>query len=202
MKSLLLGILVLLHLTATAQSPGLTINVIMDSVKAGGTRYKIEMNICKPKKMTERGGWFTHDTSKINFASLKVNDIECGGYFDKGTPTLISGNEEEELFNRFEFRGQVFAWEEIFIFRISNQSSRGWVPSMYIVMPMKYKSFVTHITLSDIEFQSGKVIFLTNYTGYYNTSENMKYLGINQSLKKTIGTEVKDFSLKDILESK
>jgi hypothetical protein len=49
-----------------------------------------------------------------------------GGYFDNGMPTLISG-EEEELFNRFKFSNQVFAWEKIFLFRISNQSSRSVV---------------------------------------------------------------------------
>jgi hypothetical protein len=30
---------------------------------------------------------------------LKTNDIECGRYFDKGMPTLISGPEEKPLFN-------------------------------------------------------------------------------------------------------
>jgi len=86
MKSLLTAFVISFHLTATAQSPGLTINVIMDSAKADGTRYKIEMNICKPKKMTKRGSWFSHDTSTVDFASLKANDIECGGYFDNGMP--------------------------------------------------------------------------------------------------------------------
>src|SRR5437868_12291198 len=125
MKSLLSGILVLLHFTASSQSPILTINVIMDSVKADGIRYKIQMNICRPKKMTERGSWFSHDTSTIDFTSLKSNDIECGGYFDKGMPTLISGD-EEELINQFKFSGQVFVWEEIYVFRISDHGSRGW----------------------------------------------------------------------------
>lgn len=181
------------------QSPILSIDVIMDSAKVDGIRYKIEMNICKPKKMTERGSWFSHDTSTIDFASLKANDIECGGYFDNGMPTLISGK-EEELFNRFKFRNQGFAWEEIYFFRITNRSSRGWWPPMYVVMPMKYKSFVTHITLKDIEFQSGKVIFLTNYKAFYNDSGNMKYMNIDQSLKNYKAVEVKTFPLKELLE--
>ncbi|MES1181384.1 MAG: hypothetical protein ABUL44_01175 [Flavobacterium sp.] len=190
----------LLPFQSGAQSPGLTINVIMNSVKADGIRYKIEMNICKPGKMTEQGSWFSHDTSTIDFTSLKSNDIECGGYFDKGMPTLISGQDEEPLFNRFKFSGQVFAWEEIFFFRISNQSSRAWWPEMYIVMPMKYKSFVTHITLNDIEFQSGKVIFLTNYNASYITTQDEKYLNIDQSLKNYKTVDVKTFPLKESLE--
>ena len=200
MKYLLPILTLIIYADASAQSPGLTINVIMDSVKAEGTRYKIEMKICKPKKMTERGGWFTHDTSTINFAELKVDDIECSEYFDKGLGTPINYNKAEIPFNRFEFSGQVFAWEEIYVFRIANWSSRGWNPEMYIVIPMKYKSFVTHITLNNIEFQSGKVIFLTNYNATYNDSGNLKYLDIDQSLKNFKSVDVKNFSLKYILE--
>ena len=198
MKHLVLGLFVLLNLEAIAQSPGLTINVIMDSVKADGIRYKIEMKICKPKKMTKRESWFTHDTSKINFTSLKANDIECGEYFDKGTPTLISDTEEKKVYNRFEFSGQVFAWEEIYIFKISNRSSRGWWPEMYIVLPIKYKSFRTHIDITDIEFQSGKVVFLTDVNAFYDESK----LNIRQSLKNEKGAEVKSFPLKELLEKK
>lgn len=172
----------------------------MDSIKAESTRYKIEMKICEPKKMTERGDWFTHDTSTIDFTSLKATDIDCGKYFDKGIGEPLTYNKEEIPFNRFEFSGQVFAWEKIFVFRISDWSSRGWNPEMYIVIPMKYKSFITHITLNDIEYQSGKVIFLTNYNAFYNDSGNMKYLDIDQSLKNYKSVDVKNFPLKAILE--
>jgi len=200
MKYFLLISTIFIHLTAMSQSPYLTILVKMDSVKAEFTRYKIEMNICEPNKKTEKGDWFTHDTSAIDFSSLRSNDIKCGGYFDKGTPTLISGEEEEKPFNQFQFNNQVFAWEKIFVLKISNSSSRGWHPEMYIVMPMKYKSFVTYITLNDIEFQSGKVIFLTNYNASYNTSEGSKYLKIDQSLKNYKSVDVKTFPLKELLE--
>jgi hypothetical protein len=67
-------------------------------------------------------------------------------------------------------------------------------------MPMKYKSFATHITLNDIEFQSGKVIFITNYDASYNTSQDAKYLNIDQSLKNYKTVEVKNFPLRSILE--
>jgi hypothetical protein len=199
MRYLSLILVFIIHSNVSAQSPYLSILVKMDSIKAASTRYKIEMKICAPKKMTERGGWFTHDTSKINFASLKAESIECGEYFENGMPTLLSGEEEKKI-NQFEFANQVFAWENIFVFRISNASSRGWQPEMYVVMPMKYKSFVTHIKLNDIEFQSGKVIFVTNYNGFYNDSGNMKYLDIDQSLKNFKSVDVKNFSLKTILE--
>ena len=153
MKCWMYGIILLYGQVSNAQSPHLSIFLNMDSAKTMGHRYKIEMNICKPKKMTERGSWFSHDTTTIDFASLKANDIECGGYFDKGMPTLISEPDEKPPFNQFQFSGQVFAWEEIYVFRISDMSSGGWNPEMYIVMPMKYKSLVTYINLNDLEYQ-------------------------------------------------
>lgn len=167
----------------------------MDSVKADGTWYKIEMKICEPKKMTERGDWFTHDTSVINFTLLKADEIECGKYFENGMPTLISGEKEKKT-NQFEFSNQVFAWEKLFVFKIACASCRGWNPEMYIVMPMKYKSFVTYIKLNDLEFQSGKVIFLTDF----NNEQKGMYLTIDQSLKNHTTTNVKNFSLKEILD--
>jgi hypothetical protein len=198
MKMLIRGFAILLHLTATAQSPGLTINVIMDSVKADGTRYKIDMKICKPKKMTERGNWFTHDTSKINFALLKAAEIDCGKYFDKGIVEPLTYYKEEIPFNKFEFSNQVFAWEETYVFRISNWSSRGWHPEMYIVIPMKYKSFRTHIDITDIEFLEGKVVFITDANAFYDE----KKLNIRQSLKDAKGVDVKGFPLEELVEQK
>jgi len=197
MKKLIAGFTVLFHLTATAQSPGLTINVIMDSVKADGTRYKIEMKICEPKKMTERGDWFTHDTSTIDFTSLKPTDINCGEYLDKGAPTLISGK-EEKTYNHFKFSNQIIAWEKILVFKISNASSRGWSPEMYIILPVKLKSFVTNIDLAGVEFVSGKIIFLADENGTYEKSS----LVIRQSLKDAKTVEVKNFHLKDLLVQK
>ena len=196
MRFLLSVLIILFNISLAAQTPYLSILIKIDSVKAEGTRYKIEMNICEPKKMAERGDWFTHDTSKINFTSLKVSDIECGEYFDKGMPTLISGDEEEKKINQFQFSNQVFAWEKIFVFKISNASSRGWMPEMYVVIPMKYKSFVTHIKLTALEFQSGKVIFLRDI----NNEQKGMYLTIEQSLKNYQRVDVKDFPLKSILE--
>ena len=156
----LLSSFILLCNIAWTQSPGLTILIKMDSAKTVSTKYKIEMKICESKKMTERGDWFSHDTSKIDFANLKPGDINCGEYFDKGAPTPISGKEEKSPFNKFEFIGQVFVWEKIFVFKISDWSSRGWHPEMYIVIPMKYKSFRTHIDLTDIEIWRVKWFFL------------------------------------------
>jgi hypothetical protein len=198
MKCLITGFIILFHLTAGAQSPGLTINVVMDSAKADFTRYKIEMKICKPKKMTERGSWFSHDTSIIDFTSLEPKDIDCGEYFDKGIGEPLSYSKEEIPFNKFEFSGEVFAWEEIYVFKISNWSSRGWHPEMYIVIPMKYKSFRTAIDINGIEFQEGRVIFLTGMKGKYDES----ILNFNYSVKNNKGTEVKEFFLKEILEGK
>jgi hypothetical protein len=196
MKYFLITATILIHLNATAQSPHLSILLKIDSAYSDIYRYKIEMKICNPKKMTKRVDWFSHDTSTIDFAALKVNDIECGEYFDKGMPTLISGEEEPTPFNQFEFSNQVFAWEGIYVFRISNMSSRAWWPPMYVVLPMKYKSFWTKVDLTDLEFQSGKVMFLTDINAAYLD----RRLVIRQSLKKEKTVEVKNFSLKELLE--
>ncbi len=181
-----------------AQSPQLTIRAVMDSAKAGFTNYKIEMKICGPKEITQKGSWFSHDTSTIDFASLKANDITCGEYFDCWQSGLINGAKENKIFNRFDFTNQVFAWEKIFVFKISNSSSRGWWPEMYIVIPMKYKSFLTHIDITDIEFLSGKVVFLTELNASYDESK----LNIRQSLKDVKAVEVRGFPLEELLEKK
>jgi len=198
MKGFLLSLTFLFHLMGSSQSPGLTIDVIMDTLKTQGHHYKIEMKICEPKKMTEKGSWFSHDTSTIDFASLKPADIICGEYFDKGMPELISGIEEEIPFNRFKFSNQVFAWEKIFVFKISDWSSRGRNPEMYIVIPMKYKSFRTHIDITDIEFLPGKVMFLTQPNALYDESK----LTIRPSVKDMQTVEVKNFQWREILEQK
>ncbi len=195
MKSLLplLGCLVMQ--SSSAQSPYLSILVKMDSIRTGSIRYKIDMKICEIKN-SEKGDWFTPDTSKIDFTKLKPNDLTCGKYFDKGLPTLISGKEEREPVNQFKYGNQLFAWEHVFVFKFSNKSSRGLEPEMYIVVPVKYKSFSTKINITDIEFQPGKVIYLTNLEGKYEE----KQLVLSQSLKNKSGIEVKDFLLRSILE--
>ena len=196
MKVAFLGIILLSHFNMMGQSPHVTLLLKMDSFYKDNHRFQIQMKICKPKKMTVWGDWFSHDTSTIDFAFLKTNDIDCGEYFDKGMPTLISGKEEEEPFNQFEFSNQVFAWEEIYVFRITNASSRGWWPPMYVVLPMKYKSFTTSVNLNDITFQSGKVIFLNNVNAAYTETR----LIIKQSLKNEKAVEVESFPLKELLE--
>jgi hypothetical protein len=198
MKSLMRGIALLFSVASTAQSPHLSILVEMDSATTNFARYKIEMKICKPGKMTERGSWFSHDTSTIDFASLKVNNIDCGEYFDKGMDEPLNYDKEEIPFNKFEFSGQLFAWEKIFVFKISNWSSRAWWPEMYIVLPVKYKSFITHIDFSGVEFQSGKVIFLSDVNASYKGSE----LYITRLLKNEKGVKVSGFPIKELLENK
>lgn len=198
MKPGLLIIAFFVQLNIAAQSPYLSFILKMDSTRSLGTHYKIEMKICVPEKMTKIWNWGTHEISKINFDSLKAKNIKCGEWFDEGLSTLISGQEEEKPINQFEYGNQLFAWEHIFIFRISNISSRGWMPEMYLVMPMKYKSFFTYINLSGLVFKSGKVLYLTQF----NHSQDGGKLHINQSLKDYKTDDEKNFFLKEIVESK
>jgi len=155
------------------------------------------MKFCEPKKLSEQGSLFTHDTSHIDFAKLKDNEINCGEYVSSNQGLIqLSGERNDKPFNNYEYSGQYFAWERIFIFKIANYSSRGWWPEMYIVLPVKYKSFQTLIELSDIEFQSGKVVFLRNVNAYYDKSK----LVIRQSLKNADTVEVRGFPLRSLLE--
>jgi hypothetical protein len=168
----------------------------MDSAKPEFTKYKIEMKFCEPRNMTERGDWFSHDKSKIDFGSLKSKDISCSEYSLSNEGLIqLSGKKEDDEFNSYKFSGQVFAWEKILVFKISNWSSRGWWPEMYVVIPVKYKSFITHLTLTDLVFQSGKVIFLSDLKPEYKESK----LIINHSLKNENSISTSKFNLKDIL---
>lgn len=198
MKPGLLIIAFFTQLSVIAQSPYLSFILKMDSAKSIGIHYKIEMKICEPKKKTKIGNWGSHEVSKINFDLLKAKDINCGYYFEKGLPALISGQEKEIPINQFEYGNQLFGWEHIFIFRISNISSRGVMPDMYLVMPMKYKSFFTTINLSDLVFESGKVLCLTQF----NHLQDGNKLHIDQSLENYKTVDEKKFFLKEILETK
>ena len=146
--------------------------------------------------MTERDDWFKHDTSSIDFRKLQSAAINCGHY------SYIEGTDDHAgtgaKFNIYEFGNQIFAWEKILVFRISNYSSRGWQPEMYVVVPMKYKSFVTYIILNDLEFQSGKVMFLSDL----KIKKQGMSISIEQSLKDHKTEEVKNHSLKELLEAK
>src|SRR5262245_10787586 len=97
------------QLSATAQSPYLSFILNMDSIKSSAFRYKIEMKICEPKTLSERGSWSNHEVSTIKFDSLRSKDINCGNYFDKGLPDLISGQKEKTPINQFEYGNQLFA---------------------------------------------------------------------------------------------
>ncbi len=195
MKKLLTFFILLFHLAAAAQSPGLTINLWMDFDKAGANHYWISMKFCEPRKMTDRQDWFAHDTSSIDFTGLKPADINCADYVDDGMPTLISVDEPVKPFNWFKFSNHVFAWEKIIVFRISDTTSKARHPDMFIVIPMRYKSFRTTIELKDVVFQPGKLIFLNDLKGKYGDER----LSFKHSLKKLTGVDVKSFSLMGIL---
>jgi hypothetical protein len=61
---------------------------------------------------------------------------------------------------------------------------------------MKYKSFITSIQLNDLEFQSGKVFYLTEFV---HTQADGKLI-INQSLKDYKTIDEKKFFLREILK--
>jgi hypothetical protein len=197
MKSFFLACTFIYWNNCPAQSPSLSLLLKMDSLEGKFSKYKIEMKFCEPTKMTKRRDRFSHDTSKIDFSSLKSKDISCGEYFSSNEGLIqLSGGKDEVKGNSYEFSGQLFAWEKILVFKISPWSSRGWWPEMYVVVPIKHKSFITHVEFTNLVFQSGKVIFLSELNAFYDESK----LSIDQSLKNEKAISVEQFNLKGILK--
>ena len=184
MKKLLIVCAIIISSNAFAQSPSLSTTLKMNV--SGSFKYKIAMKICEPVKASAGNGYFNHDTSAINFKNLKSAEIKCEAY--------ISSYDGENDFNKYYYSNQVFAWEKIIIWKISDWSSRGWHQPMYIIMPIKMKSFVTQIELNDISFESDKVIWLDE-TGKLHNNRQI----FNISLKNINGTTFEDCTLKNLL---
>jgi hypothetical protein len=161
-----MGCFVLLSTAVRAQSPQVAINISMDTLREY-VNYQIEMKICELNHPTDRGDWFKPDTSKIDFSRLTAADVTCGKY------------SAGENYNSLYYGNQLFGWEKIFVFRISNISSRAWHPSMFIVLPMPYKAFITKIDLREVVFQEGKIIVVKDPNAKYENGR----LFIDQSLK-------------------
>jgi hypothetical protein len=194
MRKLLLSGFILLQLPAISQSPYLSVYVKIDSAEAAYAHFKIEMKICEPKNMTERGNIFGTDTSAIDFTSLKPGDITCREYIE----TEITAEGEPSGFNQFKFGNQVFAWEKILVLKISHKSSRGLPEDMYIVLPIRHKAFVTHIDLTGVIFESGQLLYVDDPKITYQKSS----LTVTRSLKGYKTSYVRDSPLKTLLEAK
>lgn len=189
MKYFLFFFCITVAILVKAQSPGLSVVASMNTEMSKDKLYKIEMKFCWPNTRTGKGGWFTHDTSAINFKELKVGDISCGKFSGNGEGVeVLSGNKEFTKYNFYEYGNQVFAWENVLVFRITDSTSGAQLPAMYIVLPVRYKSFVTRINIEDILFQPGKLLFLDKAEASYK--EN--HLLIQPSLENVAGIAIKD----------
>ena len=184
------------YLIGTAQSPFLTVRLNMDQVDTvtSQNNFKIEMKIGFPKKKSEKGNWFSMDTSTINFSALKASEISFGDYRQAGTGIeVLSGEENQSVHNSFNYGNIIYAWESILIFRITNTSSTTAQQPMYVIVPMKYKCFFSTVTIEEVVFKSGHVVFIENVVATY-TKER---LFINLSLKNETGIAVEKSLYKD-----
>lgn len=172
-------------LVASSQSPYLSIRLEMDSTERH-TDYEIEMRICIPAETTAYKDWFTPDTSAIPFSTLNKNALSCDSYMS--TDRFYNNGTSSKIYNRFRYGNQVFAWEKILVFRIANHSSRGLQPPMFIVLPMIYKSFISSVTLTNIVYQSGHIVFLDKPAAYYKDNQ----LYIKQSVPLYAGKRYRD----------
>jgi len=84
-------------------------------------------------------------------------------------------------------------WENILIFKITNTKSRALELPMYVIMPIKYKSFVSSISIADVVYHSGNIEFIDNAVASYPK----KRLTINHSLKNETGIAVEKSLYKD-----
>ncbi len=142
------------------QSPYLSVKVEMDSARLSYHNYKIEMKICEPVTKSKRGGWFEPDTSHINFDSLKTGEVNCDAFHENGYGYESLNGPAAKRFNAYEYVNQLFAWEKILVFKVSDYSSRGWHQEMYIVLPLKYKAFITTVSITDLVYREGSVVYL------------------------------------------
>ncbi|MEO5945480.1 MAG: hypothetical protein ABIP79_01595 [Chitinophagaceae bacterium] len=196
MKVLITILGVLFCSVTVAQSPSLSVRFSMDKsdVFTTSSNFKIEMKICEPIKKTEKGGWFTNDTSSIHFSSLTAADITCDKYSEEGEGIeVLSGEKIGPKYNSYSFSNQYFAWEYILIFKITNESSRGLQPPMYVILPVKYKSFFTSVNITNVFYESDTIVFIDNAVAKYPN----KRLTINHSLKNETGIIMEKSLYKD-----
>lgn len=188
MKRLLLVFAFFYCQSTFAQSPGLIVNLTMDSIKNGAVHFEIEMKICEPVNRSAINGYFTNDRSTIDFKKLTEKDITCGRYMEN--------YQQDYPFYNFRYSNQVFAWEKIIVWKIMNISSRAWHGPMYIILPVKIKSFVTYIEIKDIEFNGDTFIWLDE-EGKIETNKSQH---LSVSLKNRKGIDTNKCSLKMILD--
>lgn len=174
-----------------SQSPYLSVRARVDSTTAGG--YRIEMKFCEPKIKSPKTDWFSPDTSRIDFENLHAGEIVCGEYLS-GDEKIVLGEMDAVPVNEFRYSNQVFAWEKILVLRISSLAADSSRP-MYLLLPIRYKAFVTHVLLAKIPFEPGRVIYAGDPKAYYR--EARLYVEPDPDRWKPV--DVKDFHLKEIL---
>lgn len=179
---------------ASAQSPYLSVRLVMDTAGMSDARYVIQMKFCSLKKPSQLEDWFSFEESKVNFETLPVSGVECGNYAENGGGLeYLTGNPGLNPFNKYGYINQKFAFETILIFRIADSSIRKESP-MYLVFPVKYKSFVTGISLDKVPFQPGKVIYVRDAH-----IDNRSRLRLSTSFEGLEGVLIKDFRWKELL---
>ena len=166
--SSLLIIPLLLTVKVFSQSPYLSVKLKMDAESIKHTAYQIEMKFCEPNKKTESTGLISNDTSSILLNALKTNEVNCGIFFKNGEgKEILTGDKTISKYNIFEYGNQVFAWEKLLVFRISDTADNDPENVMYIILPMVYKSFRTSVEITDVVFQPGKMILADKLTTEY-----------------------------------
>jgi hypothetical protein len=196
MKPLFLYLLLFLFTCtyAMAQSPYLSVRLTMDTAAKKDARYAISMKLCSLKEPTPLKDWFSFEKSKVNFESLRASGVQCGEYIRNGGGyEYLTGDPGLNPFNEYEFGNQHFAYESILVFKIADSSAKESLP-MYVVFPVKYKSFVTNVSLANVPFQPGKVIYVKDAALKRSSGIQLK-----ASLKKNKSVVVKDFKLREIL---
>lgn len=179
--------------SVNAQSPGLAIDVNMNGKDTVGKRLFIEMRLCTLKQESEKGSWFSKDTSTINFNNLTSVDFDCSKYMYNGEgKEVLNGNGQFTRYNQFTYSNQVYAWEKIIVIRITNTNPGNNQKPMFIIMPVKNKSFVTTIVFEKVPFRSNSIFYIEDATAMYKKTN----LYLTANLEKYTPVPVENCHLK------
>jgi hypothetical protein len=179
---------------AGAQSPYLSVVLRMDSSKIGQHQFTISMKLCRLRQPSPQKDAFSYELSKTRFDTLTSSSLSCGDYIENGGGyEYLTGKPVIDP-NVYRFGNQAFAYEVVMVFKIEDSSSAAAMP-MYVVFPVRHKSFVTSVSITDVSFRPGKVLFVDGEKKRKSGSG----LRLEASVKKKKAVEINTSPFKSLL---
>jgi hypothetical protein len=139
---------------AFSQSPYYSMKVSIKQEPGDNYTYRYFHTICQPKEWSTRGDTFDHDTSRLSWDNLSIeylSGLECKDLESESDSIYFYGN-------------QMMVYENIMKVTVV-RSGAGAADTMRMIFPVKIKSFVTYINITNIPFYN-KTYDLTNDMEY------------------------------------